>query len=93
MLHPKTRTLIVADLVENIRASPHWWTQVILRAGGIYGRVGFSRLFRFLYTNRPQARASLERVLVEDFDKVLLAHGDPIPHGGKEALRLAYSWL
>ena len=92
-LHPKSRTLIVSDLVENFHSSDHWLTRMYLRAGGIYGRVGFSRLLRWLYRERPRARASLERVLAEDFDRILLAHGQPIPHGGKEALRLAYDWL
>jgi len=92
-LHPRTRTLITADLVENFHGSPHWPTRAYLRAAGIYGRVGFSRFLRFLYRDRPRARASLERLLAEDFDRILLTHGQPIPHGGKEALRLAYDWL
>jgi hypothetical protein len=92
-LHPATRTLLVADLVENFQESEHWVTRTYLRAGGIYGRVGFSRLLRWLYRDRPRARASLERVLAADFDKMLLAHGLPIPHGAKQALRLAYDWL
>ena len=92
-LHPRTRTLITADLIENFHGSPHWWTRAYLRAGGIYGRVGFSRLLRFLYRDRPRARASLERLFAEDFDRILLTHGEPIAHGGKEALRLTYAWL
>jgi len=92
-VHARTRTLITTDLVENFRNSSHWVTRLYLRAGGIYGRAGFSRLLRWNYRDRPRARASLERVLAEDFDRVLLTHGEPIPHGGKEALRLAYDWL
>jgi len=93
-LHPRTKTLIVADLVENFaRGSPHWFTRGYLRLAGLDGRAGFSRLFRFIYGNRPRARASLDRVLAEDFDRVLLTHGEPIPRGGKEAIRLAYAWL
>jgi hypothetical protein len=92
-LHPRTRTLIAADLVENFKHSPHWFTRGYFRAAGLYGRVGFSRFLRFLYKDRPRARASLERVLAEDFDRILLAHGETIPHGGKQALRLAYDWL
>ncbi|MGO9830979.1 MAG: DUF4336 domain-containing protein [Myxococcaceae bacterium] len=92
-LHPQSRTLIVADLVENFHSSDHWLTRLYLRAGGIYGRVGFSRVLRAIYRDRPRARASLERVFAEDFDKVLLTHGQPIRHAGKEAVRLAYDWL
>jgi glyoxylase-like metal-dependent hydrolase (beta-lactamase superfamily II) len=31
-------------------------------------------------------RASLERLLAEDFDALLFAHGDPMPSGGRDAL-------
>jgi hypothetical protein len=32
-------------------------------------------------------RASVERLLELDFDTLLFAHGDPLPRGGKDALR------
>lgn len=32
-------------------------------------------------------RAAYERLLELDFDALLLAHGDPVEHGGKDALR------
>jgi hypothetical protein len=93
-VHPRTRTLLVADLLENFpRGSRHWLTGLYLRAAGLQGRVGFSSLLRWLYRDRPRARASLERIYAEDFERILLAHGDVIPSGGKEALRLAYGWL
>lgn len=92
-VHPRTRSLLTADLIENFHGSPHWPTRLYLRTAGIDGHAGFSRLLRWLYRDRPRARASLERVLAEDFDRVLLTHGQSIPHGGKEALRLGYAWL
>lgn len=36
---------------------------------------------------KPATTAALERLLALDFDAVLLAHGDPIRSGGKEAIR------
>jgi hypothetical protein len=36
---------------------------------------------------KPQTTAALERLLELDFDAILLAHGDPIPSGGKDAIR------
>jgi hypothetical protein len=92
-VHPRSRSLICADLIENFHGTDHWPTRVYLKLAGIHGRVGFSRLLRVVYRDRPAARASLERLLAEDFDRILLAHGDVLPHGGKEALRLAYDWL
>lgn len=39
------------------------------------------------------ARASLERILSWDFDRIILAHGHLIETNGKRALREAYSFL
>lgn len=36
---------------------------------------------------KPETTGALERLLELDFDALLLAHGDPIPSGGKDALR------
>jgi len=93
-LHPRTRTLICADLIENFaHGSEDLATRLYLRAAGILGHPGFSRLLRFVYRNRPAARASLERLLAEDFDRIVLCHGEVLERGGREALRLTYDWL
>ena len=46
-----------------------------------------------MYRDRPAARASLERLLAEDFERIILCHGEVLEKGGREALRLAYGWL
>ena len=92
-LHRPTRTLIVADLVENFDGSPHLPTQVYLRVAGLKGQVGVSRLGRFIFRDRSVARRSIDRILTEDFDRVVLAHGRIIPSGGRDAVRNAYRWL
>jgi hypothetical protein len=38
-------------------------------------------------------RASLERILAWDFDRVVVTHGDVVEHGGAEALRHAWAPL
>jgi len=92
-LHRPSRTLIVADLVENFDGSPHLPTQCYLRVAGLLGQVGVSRLGRFVFRDRSAARRSIDRILAEDFDRVVLAHGRIIPTGGPQAVRSAYRWL
>ena len=92
-LHPATRTLIVSDLVENFHRMDHGPTRLYLKAAGFYGRAGFSRFLRPVYGDRPRARASLERLLAEDFERIVLCHGENLEKGGREALRLTYAWL
>src|SRR5262249_8323236 len=43
-VHRPTRTVVASDLTENFTTSPHWPTRLYLKAGGIHGRVGWSRL-------------------------------------------------
>jgi hypothetical protein len=92
-LHPRTRTLLCADLIENFRGSDDPITRLYLRAAGLLGRPGLSRFLRLVYRKRPVARASLERLLTDDFERIVLCHGEILEKGGKEALRLAYDWL
>jgi hypothetical protein len=58
-----------------------------------YGRFGPSKLDPLLIRDRRAARESLERILGWDFDRVVVAHGDVLASGGREALRQGYSWL
>ncbi|HVP62688.1 MAG TPA: DUF4336 domain-containing protein [Myxococcaceae bacterium] len=92
-VHRPSRTLICSDLVENFDTSPHLPTRLYLRAAGLHGRVGWSRFLRLVYRDRPATRRSLERLLGLDFDRVILAHGRVLEHGGPAAVREGYRWL
>jgi hypothetical protein len=93
LFHPATRTLIGADLVENFETVDHLPTRLYLKASGIYGRVGWSRLMRFVYRDRAAARRSVERILALDFDRAIIAHGRPLERDAKASVRQAFTWL
>jgi hypothetical protein len=38
-------------------------------------------------------RASLDRILAWDFDRVTVAHGEILETGGHAALRTSFAWL
>jgi hypothetical protein len=46
-----------------------------------------------LTRDRKAARASLERVLQWDFDRIIMAHGEVLQSGGKTAMQKAFRWL
>ena len=50
-------------------------------------------MMRLLLRDRARARADLAVLLGWDFDRVVLAHGEPIAEGGREAMREAWAWL
>ena len=91
--HRASRTLMLCDLAFNFgpsAAAPTRWLMSLLRS---YGRFGPSKLDPWLIRDRRAARASLERILDWDFDRVVVAHGDVLERGGREALRAGYAWL
>jgi hypothetical protein len=92
-LHRASRTLLVTDLCFNVRHSESLATRLFMRANGVYGRFGPSRLLRALVRDRPALRASVERILTWDFDRVVVTHGDVLERGGKDALRAGFAWL
>jgi hypothetical protein len=91
--HRASRTLILCDLAFNFREGTHPLTRILMQMIWSYDRFGPSRLDPLLIRDRAAARASLEKILAWDFDRVVLAHGDVLERGGREALRTGYAWL
>jgi hypothetical protein len=90
--HRKTRTLICADALLNLARHPSRLTRVaaLLMANTGPGR-GY--LERVAVRDWALGRRQVDRILEWDIDGVVLAHGDLVPHLGREAVRSAYSWL
>jgi len=92
-LHRASRTLILCDLAFNFGPTAAPFTRLLMRLLRGYDRFGPSSLDRILIRDRRAARDSLERILAWDFDRVVVAHGDVLERGGREALRAGYAWL
>lgn len=92
VLHRPTRTLIVTDLVFNIAKTAPWLTRVGMRCAGGYPGCRVTLLER-LGMDRAAAREDLAVIANWDFDRVILAHGEVIERGGKQAIVEAFRWL
>lgn len=90
--HPPSRTLVAADLAFHIGDESPLTTRLLARLGGA-GDFGPTYLERLLARDRAAARASLERILAWDFERVIVSHGSVLERGGREALRAGYAWL
>lgn len=91
-LHRSSRTLVVTDLVFHVRESRGFMTPLVLfLMGAPRGTLGQSRAWRFMAKDRAALAASLRRALSLDFDRLVVAHGEPIEHGAKAALERALS--
>ncbi|MDB6078105.1 MAG: Methanol oxidation protein, partial [Akkermansiaceae bacterium] len=88
VIHLPTRTLIVADLSFNFRPDEQGWDRFFHRyIAGFKRYPGMSRIFKWCVTDPEAFKASIHRLLDEDFDRIIVGHGRTIPTGGKDALR------
>jgi hypothetical protein len=88
------RTLVVADLIHNVGRPTHAWTAAYTRLMGFHDRVALSRMIRWTgFSDRPAARRALDHLLAQDFDRLVVGHGEPLATGGKAALAAGYAWL
>ncbi len=94
LVHRPSRTLVVADLVHNVGRPDGAWTRLYTRAMGFYDRVALSRMLRWAaFSDRAAARRSIDAVLAQPFERLVVGHGAPLAAGAKEALAAAYAWL
>lgn len=92
-VHKPSRTLLNTDMMHNMHYDPHWSSRTAWRLLGSYGCFGPSRLERWLTRDRQALRASIDRVLAWDFDRVTVAHGDVLESGGKDCVRDGWTWV
>lgn len=91
--HRASRTLVLCDLAFNFGPRDALSTRVLMKLLRSYGKLGPSKLDPLLIRDRALARASLERILAWDFDRVIVAHGDVQESGGYPLIRDGYAWL
>ena len=92
LLHVPSRTLILTELLFNFSLREPLWTRLLLNLGvGRHFSPGVSRPVRAGVEDKAAFEQSLEEILAWDFDRIVVGHGDPIPTGGKGALRKALS--
>jgi uncharacterized protein DUF4336 len=92
--HPATRTVVFTDLVFNVpRGTARGVTRLFFWLIGAEGRFGPHRLMRRFIRDRMAARASVERILEWDFERVVMTHGDVLERGGRDAVRAAFAYL
>lgn len=84
--HGASRSLLLTDLAFNICSSNSLITRLGMRVNGAYGRLAMTRMGRSMVADRAAFRRSVEAILAWDFDRVIVAHGDVVETGGREAL-------
>ena len=93
--HRDSATVLVTDLVQQIpKGWYRGWRAVVARLDLMTAsRPSVPRKFRMATRDRSTARADVARILEWPSDRLVMAHGAPIPSGGQKALRQAFEWL
>jgi hypothetical protein len=94
--HRRTRTLILADLIENFEAEKvGGFLAWLIRLAGAADPDGKAAIdLRLTYLGRKkEARCSLERMLAWKSERVIMAHGRWYARDGTGELRRAFRWV
>ncbi|MEL7225087.1 MAG: DUF4336 domain-containing protein [Cyanobacteria bacterium J06576_12] len=89
--HAASRTLVLTDAAFHYDAGFPFIEKLGARVLGCYEMLSPSVLEKVATKDRQQLKASVEKVLLWDFDRVIVAHGSVIERGGKELFRSGYA--
>jgi hypothetical protein len=94
LFHRRSRTLVVADLFFSFPARTQGWARFFARRimGLPPSLFGVSRFFRLLISDKQAFERSIRRILEWDFERVVVAHREPLETGAKKAVESAVAW-
>ena len=89
-LHRSSGTLIVGDVLWHVTPAMPFTGRLW---GGWRQGVRPTPAFRLGIRDRAAARASVDRILAWDFDRIVIGHGEMVESGGHEVFERTYGWL
>lgn len=89
LVHEPSGTLVCADLCFRIREAKGLSKLAFKLMGDMGDTLKRSRLWKWSIKDREAYGRSLDALLAEDFDAVVMAHGDPVFEGAKAQLEEA----
>lgn len=93
LYHRESRTLVVGDLYMNIHHARGFLSRLLFWLEGVDRRFACPRTWRLATRDKAAARASVERMLSFDFERVLLAHGENLETEAHAPATAAMRWL
>lgn len=87
--HPKSRTVIVTDLMFNFHKFDNWLMVLIAKLNGGYNRLAMTRLGKMYFNNAESLKAGARQILDWKPENLIVAHGDVIQGGALPKLEVA----
>ena len=91
LFHRRSRTLVAADLFFSFPPETRGWARFFARRimGLPPGLFGISRFFRMLIRDKKAFETSMAKMLEWDFERVVVAHREPLETGAEGAVEAA----
>jgi len=90
-IHHASKTLILTDLAFNFGKDVTAWTKIFLKMYGAYNKFGPTFTIRALIKDKNAFSESLKKVASQDFDRIIVSHGDIVESGGKTIFKQAFN--
>jgi hypothetical protein len=91
--HPSSRTLVVTDGCFNLHEPMNVATRLYAKLEAVHDRFASPILLRLALRDKAALRESIVQISGWDFERVIMAHGEPIQGDGKVKFRAAWQWL
>ncbi len=91
--HRASRTLILTDTAFHFDESFVPLTQLVAKLTGGYKILRPSPLEKIATQDKQSVKNAVDRVLLWDFDRVIVAHGSILETGGKQQFKAGYDWF
>jgi hypothetical protein len=92
-LHRPSRSLIVTDLFFNIKDARGMAMKMFLRMAGVHNKATQGRIWKMMIKDKPAFVESATTLLSWEFDRILVAHGDPIQQDAHVVAEQAFAWI
>lgn len=92
-IHRPSKTLIVVDSLFNLHTVKNAFSRFMFRVTSSYGKPAQSRIWRHTVKDKKTMAASTKPLLSEDFERVIMSHGDTVTENAKATFVQAAAWL
>jgi len=96
VLHRASRTVVAVDLVEHMTDETPGTDRMMrfwMKLFGMWNKARPAPEYRLFTRDRSAAREGIATILAWDFDRMVIAHGEPFERDAKAALREAWAFV
>lgn len=91
--HPPSSTLVMTDLMFNIKEPGGWLARQMMKLNGALGLFTMTRMGKIVFGKRDQVVRAIEKIREWSPQNAVMAHGEPILGGATQRILDSFAWL